>query len=395
MQKRIVFIGLMAVLFFFGFGGKVYATTIETSSIEEIAEDIVSSQLDLLNWNGIEDVENRLKSENENLKQFNLKEKVFALVTGDEQFSLEYIMSSIAEMFFQEIGTYLRLMMQFLLIAIACGILQALTSSFVSKDITKIAFLAAYLLIILLSVQSLFMLVQLAQTTIDRLTDIMAVTIPTLLAFMAISGYISSASALAPIIISCMNVIAFLLKAFVLPSIVAVIVLQIVSTISEDFQVEKLVSIFYKGAKWLLRGVLVVGIGIMGIYRIKLTLVDEDTYRGVSKLAARFIPIIGDATGGIIEYVTKCFMLVKSSFSIGVIIWIILLVALPIIKIGACSGLYHLLSAVIEPLGDKRMSKIAGHLGNGCGFVVGCVMLVATLCISVLVVCISVGSNIL
>jgi stage III sporulation protein AE len=394
MQKKNLRRWLIITICFFGSILTAWGTPLETTS-ESISEEILQTQLDWLNWERIETLEAYLKSDTQALADFNLKDKVMGLMSGKENFSLENILKLLGEMLFSELGTVLHIMIQFLMIAVMCSVLQTLSSSFESKEITKIAFLAAYLLIILLSVQSLFMLVQLAGQTIERLSDIMAVTLPTLLAFMAISGYITSSGALASIIIGTLNVIVWLIKTLIFPSIVAVMILQIVGTVSKDFQIDKLIKLFYKGSKWALRGILVIGLGIMGIYRITLPLIDEATYKATTKLAVRFIPIIGDATSGVIEFVSKCFMLVKSSFSIGVILWIVLLLAVPIIKISVCSGLYHILSAVLEPLGNKQMSKIAEHLGNGCGFVVGCVMLVAILSVSVLVLCMSVGSNLL
>ena len=279
------------------------------------------------------------------------------------------------------------------MIVILCSILQVLSQSFQSQNTTKAAFLVCYVLVIYTLTQSLFVIVELAQSTISNLFQMMQVTLPTLLAFMAVSGYITSSSALAPVIIGAFNMMTFFIQKILLPVIISIIVLQVVSTMSEEIKVDKLVGLFYKGMKWLLRGTLVLSIAIMGIYKLTLPYVDVAIKKGAINLSTAFIPIVGDASRGALEFIMSCSALIKNAFAIGVIIWVVLIAAIPLIKILSHVVLYHIASALIQPIGDKKMAEIATILAKGCEFILSAVGIVVVLTIASMIICASIGTS--
>ena len=76
------------------------------------------------------------------------------------------------------------------------------------------------------------------------------------------------------------------------------------------------------------------------------------------------------------------------------IFWIIVIVSIPLIKILAYVIVYQVAGAVIEPIGDKKMANIATKLSKGCQFIMSAVGIVTVLCIVVLVICMSVGGQV-
>lgn len=356
-------------------------------------QGILQQQFDLLNWEEIKELEDQLKQSVPYMQDFNLSEQVTKLITGEERFSLQEIMMQIGQLFIKEFNTYFKIILRFILIVILCSILQVLSQSFQSQNTTKAAFLVCYVLVIYTLTQSLFVIVELAQNTISNLFQMMQVTLPTLLAFMAVSGYITSSSALAPVIIGAFNMMTFFIQKILLPVIISIIVLQVVSTMSEEIKVDKLVGLFYKGMKWLLRGTLVLSIAIMGIYKLTLPYVDVAIKKGAINLSTAFIPIVGDASRGALEFIMSCSALIKNAFAIGVIIWVVLIAAIPLIKILSHVVLYHIASALIQPIGDKKMAEIATILAKGCEFILSAVGIVVVLTIASMIICASIGTS--
>lgn len=387
MQKKIICLWIM-VMMWVGVSGAVYASDLQINAAE-----VIQSQLNMLDWDELEAVQNRLQEQVPAMKGFNLKQEVAQIVSGEKQFSLQEIGSLIANMFFKEIRTYVNVIARFILIVIMCNLLSRLSSSFQSKEVTKVAFFVCYMLIIYSVAQSLVTVVDLAQSTINNLCEMMLVALPTLLAFMAVSGYIASSAALAPIIIAALNIIAFIIQKIMLPSVIGVIILQIVSSMSEEFKIDKLIGLFYKTSKWVLRGTLMISIGIMGAYNVVLPALDVTMKRVGMTLGTKFIPVIGNAVSGAVEFIVRCSGLIKNGFALGIVIWIILIVAIPLIKIITYIFLYNIAAAAIEPLGDSKMSKIATNLAKGCEFVMSCVGVVAILSIVAMVICMSVGAS--
>lgn len=389
MQKKIILL-ISFLLVVIGMSIPCMAQSLEGNSG---ANNVLQKQFNLLNWDEIKAFEDQLKQSVPYMKEFDLSEQVTRLITGEERFSLEEIMMQLGQLFVKEIGTYFNIIIRFILIVILCSVLQVLSSSFQSQNTTKAAFLVCYILIIYTLTQSLFVIVEVAQSTITNLFQMMQVTLPTLLAFMAVSGYITSSSALAPVIIGAFNLITFFIQKVLLPAIIGIIVLQVVSTMSDDIKVDKLVNLFYKGMKWLLRGIVVSSVAIMGVYKMTLPYIDVAIKKGAINLSTAFIPIVGDASNGAIEFIMSCGSLIKNAFAIGVIIWVLIIAAIPLIKIFTHVALYHIASAMIQPIGDKKMAEIATILAKGCEFILSAVGIVVVLTIASMIICASIGTS--
>jgi stage III sporulation protein AE len=68
----------------------------------------------------------------------------------------------------------------------------------------------------------------------------MLACIPSLIAFMTTSGYVTSSAAIAPVIVSALNISTNVIKNMILPCIISVVVLEAISTMSDEFKVDKL-----------------------------------------------------------------------------------------------------------------------------------------------------------
>jgi stage III sporulation protein AE len=373
------------------YGTPVYGQDISDNETKE--QQIIDSQVDFFNWEEINELEDSLRSSMPSLHSFDLKEEVVSLIKGEKRFTLAYILSMTAAMLFEEIGVFIKLGVRFILIVLLCNLLQTLSTSFQTKNITKISFLVCYIVVLYSVIQSFFMMLQLAQEAIDKMSEIMFACVPSLLAFMTSTGYVSSSAALAPVIVSALNLSTYAIKNLIFPCIISVIVLDIISTISDEFKIDKLVQLFYRAMKWILRGVLIASVGVLGFYKMTLPYVDMTVKKAAVNISSAFLPVIGDAVSGAVDFIINCSFLVKNAFSVGVIIWIIAIVSLPLIKILSYVIVYYVAAAAIEPIGDKKMANIGTKLAKGCEFIMSCVGIVAILCVVVLLICISVGGN--
>ncbi|PHV72358.1 hypothetical protein CS063_02450 [Sporanaerobium hydrogeniformans] len=392
-MKRKKILGLGLLLFcLFGIS-PLYGAEVEDIQTKEQEEQILEYQLNFFNWQGIEEMEKSLKETMPTLESFDLKQEVQSLIKGEKSFSLDYLIKKIGSSLFQELGVFIRLGARFILIVLLCNLLQTLSSSFESKGTTQISFFVCYLVIIYSVMQSLLVMVDLASRTISGMNQVMTACIPTLIAFMTTSGYGSSGYAMAPVISSALTLSTYFLQKLVLPSIISVILLQLISTMSDSFKIDKLIDLFYRLMKWVLRGVLIVAIGVLSVYKATLPYVDMTVKKAAISVSKTFIPIVGDAVGGAVDFMMNCSFLVKNSFCIGVMLLVISLVSIPLIKILAYCLIYHVAGAVIEPLGDKRMASLATHLAKGCEFIMSTVGVVAILCLFVLVICMGVGTQ--
>ncbi len=359
------------------------------------ADDIIKTQLDMFNWDEIEKLEDSLAEYVPQLEGFSLKDEVADILAGQKEFTVQAALSVLGNMFLGELYAYVSVIVRFVLIIVLCHILNNLSTAFESRNTTKVAFFVCNIVVLYSVAQSLVLVVQLAHQTIDHLTDIMLVVLPTLLAFMATSGYIATSAALSPVVISGLLMISFVIQRLLLPSIVGIIILQIISSMSDEFKIDNFIKLFYKYSKIVLKTIFVLSLGIMGIYKMSLPYVDVTMRRVGLTLGAKFIPILGDAVSGAIDFIIQISGMIKNAFGIGVILWIVILIAMPLVKMFTYTVLYHFAGAIIEPLGDKKMAKIATDIAKGCEFVMSCVGVVAILCVVALIICMSIGASLM
>ncbi|WP_069998200.1 stage III sporulation protein AE [Cellulosilyticum sp. I15G10I2] len=395
-QKKIGYMLLMMWICFLGCRTPALGQSIETPEVEKTEvqkQQIIDYQVNFFNWDEINQLQEDLKGSMPSFTTFNLKEEVVGLIKGEKRFSLQTVLNAIGILLFEEIGVFIKLGVRFILIVLLCNLLETLSTSFKTKNTAKVSFFVCYIVVLYSVIQSFFIMVELARDAVDKMSGIMFACIPSLLAFMTTSGYVSSAASIAPVIIGGLNLSTYVIKTIVFPCIVSIVVLDVISTMSDEFKIDKLIQLFYKSMKWALRAIVAISIGILSIYKMTLPYVDTTVKKAALNISTTFIPVIGDAVGGAVDFVVNCSFLVKNAFSVGVIIWIIVIVSLPLIKILAYVVVYHVAAAAIEPIGDKKMAHIATKLAKGCEFIMSSVGIITILCIVVLLICISVGGN--
>lgn len=398
--KKIGWYCLIIVIFFLLSGMTVKAENLigEKVQVESIDEEqkvneVIEYGINLLDWESIERLEQELQAAMPNDISFHLKEEMGKLLSGENKLSVTSILTYIVRSLFNEAGVFIQFGARFVLIVLLCNLLQTLSSSFKSKDTAKIGFFVCYMVILLSVVQSFEVMIRLAVEVIDRMTQVMLICIPILLAFMATSGFNLSAGTMAPVIVTSLSLMSYFIKIIVLPCIVSVIVLEIMSAMSEEFKVNKLVGLFYKGIKWVMRSLLLISVSLLGFYRLVMPGVDLTVKKATLKFSTAFIPVVGNAVGGTIDFITQGSILIKNTFSAGVIMWLLILVSIPLIKIFAYVCVYQIAGAIIEPIGDKKMATIATKLGKGCQFIMSSVGIIALFCICSLVICMTISAT--
>ncbi|ONI44826.1 hypothetical protein AN642_02070 [Epulopiscium sp. SCG-B10WGA-EpuloA2] len=361
------------------------------------ADQIIETQLELFNWEEINKLEEELSQNVPELKDFNLKNEISLILTGQKEFNLAVMLEFIKDRILGEFFMYISVIVRFILIVLLCHLLNHLSSAFESKNTTKIAFFVCNIVILYSIMESLVLIVEVAQNTINTLQGIMLIMLPTLLAFMATSGYIATSAALSPVIIGALNLMVFIIQTILLPSVIIVIILQIVNNMSEtaEFKFNKFIALYYRASKWALRTIFILSLTIMGLYRMSLPFTDATMKKVGLTLSTKFIPILGNAVSGAVDIIIQISGMIKNAFGIGVIILIVLVIATPLLKIFVYICMFHIAGAFIETMGDKKMSKTATDIGKGCEFIMSCVGVVSILSILTLVVCMSVGAGLL
>lgn len=342
-------------------------------SAKETIDSIITRQVDILDLDESEKVleEIKLESSNPYLNNTSIKQLTLDAITGNQDISPMKVVKGIFDLLFGEINSYLNLMGKLMILAIFCTMLSTLSISFQSKSTSQIAFYVCYIVLIITLTESFLIALKIAQTTIDQMTMLMHASVPVMMTLLISTGNMVSGGVFQPLVISSIQIASMLLRNTVLPLVFFVSILEIVSHISEDFKISKLVSLAYSTIKWILRGIVTLFVGIMAMYGLTAPFVDGTINKAAKSMVGTFVPVVGDALSGTVDLIMNCGVIVKNSYTIGVIILLLLICAIPLIKVFLCMAVYQLTSALIEPISDKRISRCMAGMGRAAGYLLG------------------------
>ncbi|MDF2590200.1 MAG: hypothetical protein K0S41_4041, partial [Anaerocolumna sp.] len=121
----------------------------------------------------------------------------------------------------------------------------------------------------------------------------------------------------------------------------------------EDF-LSKLTELLSQIVKWLLKSLLALVVGFNTIQGLILPVADHIKKSTLLK-AAGAIPGVGDVLGTVTESVIGAGILLKNAIGVAGVVVIIIVCAIPVLKLTVTTLIYRVSSAAVQPISDKRM----------------------------------------
>ncbi|NLY67728.1 MAG: stage III sporulation protein AE [Tissierellia bacterium] len=330
-----------------------YRSVYSQESVDEetnLIEDFYSRQLDNLNIKELELVLEDLIRENEEyFPKMNFKEYILSIIGGEVNLDIENMLKGILRAFINEIYNNLSLIIQILVVTIACSILMNLQSSFEKDNIAQLGQYACYIILSMMIINSFVMAIDLAKVTVVRMVNFMEVLVPILLALLTAVSGIGTRFLFNPVIIGAVNVIGNMIKTLVFPLIFFTFIVGIISNISQRTQFSKLSQLLRQIVVVLLGVSFTIFIAIITIYGIGSN-VDGITIRTAKYAVDNFIPIIGKFLSDAVETVVGGSAILKNGLGMVGLIVLFLIILFPAIQIFVLIFVYKLIAALVQPI---------------------------------------------
>lgn len=134
--------------------------------------------------------------------------------------------------------------------------------------------------------------------------------------------------------------------------------LGIISKISDKVQIDKLAKTFKSSVVWILGIVLTIFTGVLSLESSLAGQVDGITTKTTKAVITSAIPVVGKILSDTAETVLGSGVVLKNAVGIIGVIVIIGICAMPIIRLAVLTVLYSVLSAVCQPIADKKIIGI-------------------------------------
>lgn len=329
---------------------------------------------ELLDMGAVEEVVNQLDQEiKQAIPQLDFRTLVHTFAKGESDWSIDGIFKGLIEFIFSEVLANMSLLGKLVVLAVITAVLQNLMTAFEKATTGKLAYFICYLVLMTLAVGSFGLAINIGREAVDNMVGFMQALLPLLLTLLTALGGITAATIFHPVILGSITVIGTVIKNIVLPLIFFGAVLSILNGISAQFNVSKMADLFKTVSMVALGLCSTVFLGVLAVQGIASSVSDGVALRTAKFTTDAFVPVVGSTIADAMEAVLGSALLMKNAVGIAGVVIIIIITALPLLKILAIALVYRLAGALVQPVGDNQIANCLTLLSNHLFFVFGAV----------------------
>ncbi len=337
---------------------------------EQKMEETMDSYMEELDFSDID----KMLGQQESTEELNFRELVERLLDGEE-IEKGWLLQKIFSAVFSEVREFRGTLIQIVILCIVFAILYNFANVFESPTVTEISFYMVYVILLVLLMQSFFVLRDVTVLAISRVITFLKVMIPTFTASMVFSGQITTAAGFYDLTFLLIYAMEWVLQYLVIPGIQIYVVLELMNYLTGEEMLSRMTSLIKSGILWVTKFLFTVVIGINVVQNL-LTPVIDTFKSGMIAKTAGMMPGLGTSINAVTEIMVGSGIIIKNGIGMAAIVVLLILCAGPLIKVWVMTFLYKLLAAMMQPVSDKRMIGCIAGTGEGGGLL--CKVVVTT-----------------
>lgn len=258
----------------------------------------------------------------------------------------------------KNISKTMKTLISILVIVLIHSILKSITDDLSSSNISKIIYCVQYILIVTIILNDFTGILKDVNDTINNLCGFINVLIPLLMSLMLYTGSITTTAVIQPILLFGIEFIGNIIKTLILPFVSIIVATTIISKISERIQVQKLNKFMKSSVVWALGIILTIFVGSLSLEGTLTSSVDGITAKTAKAAVSNLIPVVGKVLGDGVDTILGCGLVLKNAVGLVGTVVCLGICIVPIIRLALFVIMYDVLSAVTEPIADKKNCRI-------------------------------------
>jgi len=256
------------------------------------------------------------------------------------------------------------LLAQLLILALLSVLLTLLKDSFAGEGVALLSRWVVYMLLIALAVLAAEPALSGAREAVDRLSDLMLAVLPLMLPLLAAIGGVGTVSLISPLLLMALNLMMGVMKQFIFPLIYYAAILRLLGDLAPRFRVSQIASLFKDIAIGTMSILTTVFMAVLSLTGVASAASDGLAVKAAKTAGSAFIPVVGRTLADALDSVLATALLLKNGLGLVGAAAILLVCAVPALKLLAQALLFRLAAALIQPLGDEGLAQAVGGLGN-------------------------------
>ncbi len=214
---------------------------------------------------------------------------------------------------------------------------------------------------------------------ISYMTDFMGKLTPAIIITLYASSKTASAAAFEPVLSGAVLVVSEIINRCLIPLITFSAVLCVAGNLGDKNSISGFLKIVKSATKWIMALVITVFTGINAIYGFASPALDAVGARTIKFAVGSLVPVVGGFLSDTLDTVAASGAVVKNAVGASGIVVLSFICITPIIKIGIMQIMFKLISAVTEPITDRRISQMLWDMSESIVAVFGIVVLTAVM----------------
>mgnify|MGYP003587814199 FL=1 len=383
---------ILAILMLFNVTAAIGAPEMQLSQLEQETNEI---NMQLLNTASLDHVNQFIATANRELhKDLPLlsAQTIANIAANGLNTDWKQLWQSIMMLFIKETTANLHLMGKLLFLAVLCALLQNLQNSFENSSISLLSYSTCFIFLTVIALTAFYNALDMVRQTVSTIVNFMEALLPLLLSLLAGMGAFTTAALFTPLMLFVVSSVSILIKDVILPLIFLTGVLECVNYFSDKYRVSNLASIFKQMSVVTLCLTLVLFIGFITIQGVAGGVADGLALRTAKFATTTFVPVVGKMFADTIELVAGASLLMKNAIGIFGVITILVLCALPLVKLISLIFVIKIAGALVQPMGDEKMAKCLDGIGNNLWLVFGALATVVLMLFLAITMIVGAGS---
>lgn len=214
---------------------------------------------------------------------------------------------------------------------------------------------------------------------IGYMTDFMSKLTPVIIIALFACCKTASAAAFEPVLSASVIIVSEIIKRCLVPLITFSAVLSVAGNVGEKNGISGFVKIVKSITKWIMALVITVFTGINTIYGFAAPALDAVGAKTLKFAVGSLVPVVGGFLSDTLDTVAASGAVVKNAVGASGIVMICIICITPIIKIAIMQIIFKMISAITEPITDKRISQMLWDMSEAIIAVFGIVVLTAVM----------------
>lgn len=279
---------------------------------------------------------------------------VAQLFSGDVEMTLESVGRYIYEHIFLEITANRTALLQIIGIALLGAVFTNFSVAFAKNHVAATGFYITYLILFSLLLTAFMAAFNVASGMLEFLVDFMSALLPAFCTAIAFAAGSASASGFYAVMAMAVTVVDWLICHLLLAAIQVYMLLSLADHMSKDQYLSRMCELIRTLICWALKTMLGLTLGLNVIQGLILPAFDSFKSSAFMKLSS-VIPGIGNAINAAARTAIGSGVLIKNAIGVGGLVVILIICALPLVKLLIITLMYKAAGAVIEPVSDPRI----------------------------------------